>query len=47
MEKYEVGIYTWEQAEAQFNIKNYMITSIVGGLVTGIIYFNIHKIKSK
>lgn len=32
------GRFTQEQAEAQFNIKNYIITSIIGGLVTGVIF---------
>lgn len=32
------GIFTQEQAEAQFNIKSYIITSIIGGLVTGVIF---------
>ncbi|ACU04968.1 DUF4199 domain-containing protein [Pedobacter heparinus] len=32
------GMFTQEQAEAQFNIKSYIITSIIGGLVTGIIF---------
>lgn len=32
------GMFTQEQAEAQFNIKSYIITSIVGGLVTGVIF---------
>lgn len=32
------GVFTREQAEAQFNIKNYTITGIVGGLVTGIVF---------
>ncbi|MBB5437811.1 hypothetical protein HDC92_001485 [Pedobacter sp. AK017] len=31
-------MFTQEQAEAQFNIKSYIITSIIGGLVTGIIF---------
>ncbi|MGS2765174.1 DUF4199 domain-containing protein [Sinomicrobium sp. M5D2P9] len=32
------GMFTQEQAEAQFNIKSYIITSIIGGLVTGVIF---------
>jgi hypothetical protein len=32
------GLFTQEQAEAQFNIKNYIITSIVAGLVTGVVF---------
>ncbi len=32
------GMFTQEQAEAQFNIGNYIITSIVAGLVTGVIF---------
>lgn len=31
-------MFTREQAEAQFNVKNYIITGIVGGLVTGILF---------
>lgn len=34
----KTGIFTKEQAEQQFNIKNYLITSIVGGLITGIVF---------
>ena len=41
------GMFTQEQAEAQFNIKNYIITSIVGGLVTGIIFSAIISIFTK
>ncbi|GAL86119.1 hypothetical protein Phep_2768 [Sporocytophaga myxococcoides] len=35
--KYTVqsGVYTQEQAEAQYNIKNYLVSSIIGGLITG------------
>jgi len=32
------GMFTQEQAEAQFNIKSFIITSIIGGLVTGVIF---------
>lgn len=32
------GMFTQEQAEQQFNIKNYLITSAAGGLVTGIVF---------
>ena len=32
------GMFTQEKAEAQFNIKNYIITGIIGGLVTGVIF---------
>lgn len=32
------GLFTQEQAEGKFNIKSYILTSIVGGLVTGIIF---------
>jgi hypothetical protein len=41
------GIFTEEQAEAQFNIKNYIITSIVGGLVTGVVFSAIISIFTK
>lgn len=34
----KMGMFTQEQAEQQFSIKNYLITSVVGGLVTGIIF---------
>ena len=38
--KYSVntGVLTEVQAEQQFNIKNYLIISVVAGLVTGIIF---------
>jgi hypothetical protein len=32
------GMFTQEQAEAQFNITSYITTSIIGGLVTGVIF---------
>jgi hypothetical protein len=41
------GMFTQEQAEAQFNIKSYIITSIIGGLVTGIIFSLIISIFAK
>jgi hypothetical protein len=41
------GMFTQEQAEAQFNIKSYIITSIVGGLVTGLIFSAIISIFTK
>ncbi|ACU04831.1 hypothetical protein Phep_2628 [Pedobacter heparinus DSM 2366] len=31
-------MFALEQAQAQFNIKSYIITSIIGGLVTSIIF---------
>jgi hypothetical protein len=41
------GMFTQEQAEAQFNIKSYMIISIAGGLVTGVIFSAIISIMNK
>jgi hypothetical protein len=41
------GMFTEEQAEAQFNIKSYIITSIIGGLVTGVIFSAIISIFTK
>ena len=41
------GMFTQEQAEAQFNIKSYIITNIVGGLVTGVIFSAIISIFTK
>jgi hypothetical protein len=32
------GVFTKEQAKAQFNVKSYITTSILGGLVTGIVF---------
>ena len=32
------GVFTREQAEQQFSIRNYLITGIVGGFVTGLIF---------
>lgn len=41
------GMFTREQAEAQFNTRNYIITSIVGGLVTGIAFSAVISIFTK
>lgn len=41
------GMFTREQAEAQFNIRYYMITGIVGALVTGILFSAIISIFTK
>lgn len=32
------GMFTREQAEQQFNVGNYIVTSAVGGLITGLIF---------
>ncbi len=41
------GMFTQQQAEAQFNIKSYIITSIVGALATGLIFSSIISIFTK
>lgn len=41
------GMFTREQAEAQFNITSYIITSSIGGLVTGLIFSSIISIFTK
>ncbi len=41
------GMFTQEQAEAQFNIKSFIITSLIGGLVTGAIFSAIISIFTK
>lgn len=43
----KAGMFTREQAEAQFNIGYYTITGIVGGLVTGIVFSAIISIFTK
>lgn len=34
----KTGMFAQQQAEQQFNIKNYLITSAVGGLITGVVF---------
>ncbi|ACU03990.1 DUF4199 domain-containing protein [Pedobacter heparinus] len=41
------GMFTREQAEAQFNIKSYIITSIVAGFLTGLAFTAIISIFTK
>ncbi|MEP6677371.1 MAG: DUF4199 domain-containing protein [Ferruginibacter sp.] len=43
----KTGMFSQEQAETQFNIKNYIIMSIIGGIVTGIIFSAIISIFTK
>lgn len=41
------GLLTQEEAARQFNIGNYIITSIVGGLVTGLVFASILSLFTK
>lgn len=43
----KTGMFTQEQAEAQFNNKNYIIATIIGGIVTGITFSAIISIFTK
>lgn len=43
----KTGMFTQEQAEQQFNIKNYLITSATGGLITGVIFSTVISLFTK